>query len=422
MLLRFFVKNFRSIRDRQELTLVASSLRDLEQSKMHIEAIGVDALRVAAMYGANASGKTSVIRALHYMASAVINSQRTWPPSGPIPVEPFLLDSVSAATPSTFEVDLVIDGTRYNYGFSLDSLRVIEEWLLAFPRGRKQVWFRRRAEQDDGFRFGKYLLGENRSIQSLTRPNSLFLSAAAQNGHQQLLPIFEWFSKRLSVVSPTYRDAFRLSAVRMCDTDDGRERLLRFLESADLGIVGIDAKEREIPEKLQTAFRVFLKSITDAEPPTDANTIPDIHLRHQSSDGAAIALEFENESDGTKALFALAAPVSSALSTGGVLCIDELDSSLHPVLALQVVQAFVDPASNTSGAQLIFSTHDTNLLDADLLRRDQIWFTEKDRSGATHLYPLSDFRPRRGENLQRGYLQGRYGAIPLPSRLVSSDG
>lgn len=423
MLLRFAIQNFRSIRDRQEISLVASSLKDVEQPKIAIESLGLDVLRVMAIYGANASGKTSVLRALAYMANAVLQSQRSWPPSGPIPTEPFQLDAESNARPSTFEIDIVIDGTRYNYGFELDSKRVFAEWLLAYPRGKKQTWFRRSTTDGDAqFRFGKNLLGENRAIQNLTRPNSLFLSAAAQNGHQQLLPIFKWFSDRLDVVNPARRQMLQFSAARLCETDEGRRALLRFLSAADLGIVDVDVKERDVGEKFQNAFRIFLKSITETELPEEPAKFPEIHLRHQAGGRAPVALDFDDESDGTKALFALAAPVFHALSTGGVLCVDELDSSLHPILALHVVRAFVDPDTNTTGAQLIFNTHDTNLLDVDLLRRDQIWFTEKDQGGATHVYPLSDFRPRRQENLKRGYLQGRYGGVPIPSRLIAGDG
>jgi uncharacterized protein len=426
VLIRFAVENFRSIRDRQEITLVASSLKDLDQGKIPVKSLGLDLLRVLAIYGANASGKTNVLRALEYMARAVISSQRHWTPSGPIPIQPFRLDPASAGRPSTFEIDIVLEGTRYNYGFQVTSARVLSEWLLAYPNGKKQTWFRRAADRETEFQFGKYLLGENRAIQNLTRTNSLYLSAAAQNGHQQLLPIFNWFANQVDVVNPARRDVLRLSAVRMCDNPAGRATLLRFLSAADLGIVDVDVKERDMDEKFTNAFRIFFTSITDSEPPPDSiPPMPDIHLRHQAVKGKPpIALEFEEESDGTKALFSLAAPVFHALSTGSLLCIDELDSSLHPILALQVVKTFAQPSTNPLNAQLIFNTHDTNLLDTDVLRRDQVWFTEKDQTGATHIYPLSDFKPRRQENLERGYLQGRYGAIPIPGRLlaIGTDG
>lgn len=423
MLIRFSVKNYRSIRDRQDFSLVASTLKDRDPDQIELGSLGVRILRTAAIYGANASGKTNVLRAIAYMANAVLQSQRTWPPSGPIPVEPFLLDRQQAVSPSEFEIDIFIDGTRFNYGFEISAQEVLSEWLLAYPRGKKQTWFIRSSKEEQEFRFGKSLGGENRSIQNLTRRNSLFLSAAAQNGHPQLLPIFNWFDKTLDVINPAKRGALQFSAVRMCETEAGRRTLLQFLKSADLGIVDVDIEERDVGEKFQSALRVFLKTVTDLDPPTfDSTKIPEIHLRHRAANDESVALDFEDESDGTRTLFALATPVFNALATGGVLCVDELDASLHPILALQIVKAFVDPRVNTKNAQLIFNTHDTNLLDADLLRRDQIWFTEKEPRGSTQLYPLSDYKPRRGENLERGYLQGRYGGIPIPERLLSSHG
>jgi hypothetical protein len=358
---------------------------------------------------------------LAFMAGAVIKSQREWSPSGPMPREPFLLDSSSIEQPSTFEADILIDGTRYRYSFSLSATRVLSESLLAYPNGKKQTWFERDSSREVEFRFGKNLSGENKTIQNLTRPNSLFLSAAAQNAHQQLLPIYEWFDKKLDVVNPARLSTLRLSAVRMCDSPEGRSTLLELLSAADLGIVDLDVAEKQVDEKFSSAFRVFMKTVTDTEPPADAlPPMPEIHLRHKAANVThPVALDFDQESDGTKALFSLAAPIFHTLASGGVLCVDELDTSLHPLLALQVVKTFSQLRTNPRNAQLIFNTHDTNLLDSDVLRRDQIWFAEKDTGGATHVYPLSDFKPRRQENLEKGYLQGRYGAVPVPGRLVT---
>lgn len=421
MLIRFSVENFRSIRERQELSLVAARIKDLPEATFQAESLGLRLLRVVAVYGANASGKTNVVRALAYMVGAIKNSQRRWSPTGEIPVDPFLLDEVSAGNPSGFEVDALIDGIRYTYGFRLDRTRVLAEWLRAYPRGKKQTWFKRDTASPTEFRFGKNLIGENRTIQKLTRPNSLYLSAAAQNGHQQLLPIFNWFAKRFGFVNPASRRTLQFSAVEMCNTPEGRSNVLRFLSAADLGIVDIDIGKREINEKVKNAVQVLIQTLTDSEEVVDPAEIPDIHLRHQTAKGGArVPLDFDEESEGTKALFSLTAPVFQTLSKGGVLCVDELDSSLHPILALQIVKLFSSPETNPHNAQLIFNTHDTNLLDDELLRRDQIWFTEKDRTGATHLYPLSDFKPRRHENLEKGYLQGRYGAIPVPGRLFTA--
>ena len=421
MIIRFAVENFRSIRERQELSWVASALKDLEQMTTDVPSVGVSLLHVLAIYGANASGKTSVLRALSFMTHAVVNSQGSWRPTGPIPIQPFLLDEESNGRTSYFDIDLIIDGVRINYGFELDSSQVHREWLYAYPRGKKQIWFERQSGSEKEFHFGKHLQGENRSIQSLTRANSLFLSAAAQNGHQQLLPLFQWFATKLDVVNFSRRGGVSMKAAELCKEPSGRAALLKLLAAADLGIVDVDITERKLDEKTEGALRAFINSLSEKEAEFDAK-LPEIRLKHQAADGKSVALRFDDESEGTKALLSLAFPVLHAIKEGGLLCVDELDASLHPLLALEIIKAFLDPALNVRGAQLIFNTHDVNLLDSEILRRDQIWFTEKDGEGSTHIYPLSDFRTRRHENLKRGYLQGRYGAVPVPSPMLGFYG
>lgn len=415
MLVQFRVENHRSLRDEQTLSMVASSLGAPGDPRLHAaEGLGEALLPAVALYGANASGKTNVLHALGFMAEAVRGSHRLWEPGSGTPREPFAL-SERAGDPSLFEVELLVGGVRHRYGFVLGAEGVEEEWLYAWPRGRKQVWFER---EGTSFNFGDNLKGENETIKKVTRANSLFLSAAAQNNHAQLSPIFEWFqSARFELRRPqaTTLDPRHTAALErmFADSRQGslfeldetrlrhRESVVRLLRAADVGILDINLLSRE-----QGPHRRRL----------GGGARFDLFFLHASSDERGAWLPLEVESAGTVTLLGLAVYIVDVLHRGSLLCVDELEASLHPALALELLRLFQDREHNPGGAQLLFTTHDTNLLGNVLgeppLRRDQIWFTEKDDAGATHLYPLTDFHPRRQENLERGYLQGRYGAIP----------
>jgi AAA15 family ATPase/GTPase len=425
MLLRFRVENHRSLRDEQELSLVAASLSD--EARGLIELDKKDAIvPVAAIYGANASGKSNVIHALEFMRRVVVDSHRSWSPEGPIPREPFALDPASASAPTLLEVDFRVAGVRYRYGFVVDSQRVLEEWLYAWPSGRRQLWFARDVDETPHFQFGKHLKGENHVIQNVTRPNSLFLSASAQNNHPQLTPLYSWFARGLRTFRHDSSEFQLLSVARRLvlersapsEAPTWKARLLTLLQSSDLGISDVEVDAHSITD-LTSRRRWF-------GPPGDGSRVPLLFTHQTAPDRPAAQLTLEQESRGTATLVALAIPLLDVLAEGGVLCVDELDASLHPLLALQIVELFCDRESNPQGAQLIFNTHDTNLLgnllDRTPLRRDQIWFTEKDSDGATRLFPLTDFHPRKQENLERGYLQGRYGAVPFLQLLTAGLG
>lgn len=408
MLIRFRAENFRSIKDEQELSLVASAFTEHTESLVHVPQYDINLLRAAGIYGANASGKSTVVDALAFMQSAVAESQTTWTPHGGVPLTPFALAKAYADSPSTFAVDLLLDGVRHEYGFVADSSRIREEWLYAWPRGRRQEWFTRDAARKDEFAFSRLLPGENRAISALTRPNSLFLSAAAQNNHEMLLPMHRWFTDHLLVAGDGADRNLGRRIARRCQDLSYRQSIVELLKQADLGISGIELidfgegrGDREELRRAVTAGKVDLFS-----------SVLDLRFVHRTRVGGDVTLPFWDESAGTRTLFALAGAMVDALASGGTLVVDELDRSLHPHLATHIVRTFNTPATNPRNAQLIFNTHDTNLLDAGVLRRDQVWFTEKGDDGATHLFPLTDFRARKYENLQRGYLQGRYGAVP----------
>lgn len=413
MLIRFRVENFRSLRDEQELSFVATPLSDSPEAVVKLTQPNIGVVRVIGIYGANAAGKSTILEAMKYMRDAVLYSQRNWSPEGGVPRNPFVLDSAKRTEPSMFEVDLLLQGTRYRYGFVANSDRVVEEWLFAYPQGRKQRLFIRDVSMADEFSFSRHFPGENKTIQSLTRPNSLFLSAAAQNNHKLIAPIFRWFSYSLAFVDDSNREILWRSTAERFKRPEYKEGILDLIQRADLGISAIDVVDEEVPEKVRSMFRrMFEEQPEILDQLMAADSTPVITLRRSVGEADA-AIPFAHESRGTQALFGLSGPVVETLRNGGVLCVDEIDASLHPLMVVELIRLFNDPESNPNNAQLLFNTHDTNILEIGSLRRDQIWFAEKDGRGATQLYPLTDYHARRKENLKRGYLQGRYGAVPL---------
>ena len=424
MLLKFRFSNFRSFRTEQELSLIASRLAGSGYGLFSPPGLGEQVLPVAAIYGANASGKTAVIKAFEFMANAVKFSHSQWQPDQRIPVEPFAGDD--PALPSEFSVDFLLAGIRYQYGFAANSQAILREWLFVYPQRKKQVWFKR--VEGAPISFGAKMPGENKVIESLVRKNSLFLSAAAQNNHAVLSPVYGWFAQPTSFVIGHHgqigRAAYGAHAARFCQEEADRATIARLLTQADLGIADLSVEDAPLGEFSKRMFELIL---TRLPPGTSSPEVPEKHkvirlLHHVGN--RTVPFELEQESSGTLAYLALLGPVVSLLKNGGILWVDELDASLHPLMAVQIIRLFSNPASNPRSAQLIFNTHDTNLLGSGDLRRDQIWFTEKDSTGSSHLYPLTDFKPRRQENLENGYLQGRYGAIPFihPDYLTGNTG
>ena len=396
MLIEFRVENHRSLRDEQALTLEASRIG--EPSDLRPRSIAGHAERLlpaAVIYGANASGKSNVLAALAFMREAVILSHRRWEPDGGIPRTAFAWGG-KRKEPSMFEVTLLIGETKYEYGFSVGDETVEEEWLSAWPNNREQVWFEREGRE---FSFGEHLRGPNAAVREVTRPNALFLSAAAQHGHEQLMSLFSWF-RRIFPVNVTGRNFVMAHAALMPEmffladdeersvlpkddtTDSLARRIRNLLKAADIGIIEVKRidGERELRGRKIRQQRIL--------------------LQHQAGDDDSW-LDLDEESAGTKTLFRMAPSIFGALDSGGLLLVDELESSLHPLLGLTIVRLFNSPKTNPKNAQILFTTHDTNLmgttLGEPLLRRDQIWFTEKDKDGASQVYPLTNYKPRKSE-------------------------
>jgi len=417
MLLKFRFSNFRSFRTEQELSLVASKLPGSGNGLFSPPGLSEQVLPVAAIYGANASGKTAVIRALGFMTDAVNLSHAQWLPDARIPVDPFI--GAAKTAPSEFAVDILLAGVRHQYGFAVDSEAVRHEWLYVYQNGARQVWFER--AEGGAISFGSEMPGENKTIEALVRKNSLFLSAAAQNNHRALSPVYSWFSHRLSF-RIAERAVYGVNAAEFCEDERDRAVITRLLSHADLGIAEIQLEDIPWPESAKNYMELVATWPVAATLP-GKQVLRVIRLLHRIGD-QNVPLEPGQESNGTIAYLSLIGPIVSALKWGETLCIDELDASLHPLIAIELIRLFSNPETNPLDAQLVFNTHDTNLLSSGELRRDQIWFTEKDSAGGSHLYPLSDFKPRRQENLENGYLQGRYGAIPFihPDYLTGTEG
>ncbi len=421
MLVEFRVTNFRSIKETQIVSMIASSDRSLPDNIIESEALGKLRLnRSAVMYGANASGKSNLIAAIAFVRDFVRNSTslrglretRESDTETYIPIVPFMLDATMRETVSEFELIFIQRNIRYQYGFRADRRRLHSEWLIAYPFGQPQRWFERTLRDDGTYDWefrSKYFRGEKQRIADVTRADALYLSVGANFKLEQLSDVYEWFM-HLSIVRPLDRLGPRrsLTAQRAYRDVTFHQRIRDLLAHADVGIVDFKVEELSDEPYVQRSF------VTEEERPISRRIRYDVTLAHQGpNDQEPTFLPIEEESRGTQQLFEIARRWIDALDRGYVLIVDELDSSLHPLLARKLVELFHDPKLNRNNAQLIFNTHDVTLLDQALFRRDQIWFTEKDREGATHLYPLLEFSPRREEALAKGYLQGRYGAIPF---------
>jgi hypothetical protein len=331
-----------------------------------------------------------------------------------------MLSTASRSEPTAFEIMFAIGGTRFHYGVELTTERVTKEWLVAYPMGRPQRWFEREFRREDGsttWWFGPNFKGERKQRQvwqNSTRSNALFLSAAVQLNNEQLRPVFDWIVHKLIVLAPGI-DFNPFLSLEMLKQDETRQRLMHFISAAGVEIDRLELREEE---GLASVVPLVANVPGLVIPPQAAvaQKVLRVLAWHKASDGSDdVAFDMGEESDGTRKLFEFAGGWLRALDSGATLFVDELDRSLHPKLTHYLVQLF-NSKTNRNNAQLVFTTHDTTLLDPDLLRRDQVWFVEKNPQRASHVYSLLEFSPRKDEALERGYLKGRYGAIPLIGR------
>jgi len=414
MLIEFSAANFRSLRNRQTFSLTKAKGDELVETNTFktVAANEFELLRSAAIYGPNAGGKSNFLLALQAMRRVILESSTNLQRGDKLPVTPFRLSKTPLHAPSEFEVTFIVNQVRYQYGFTATEDRIHEEWLLAYPSGRPQRWIDRAwSEQSKSYdwELGAKLMGEKQLWQKSTRDNALFLSTAVQLNSEQLKPIYDWFKDTLHMANISgWSPGFSASLCEMRE----KMQVMDFLHAADLNIEDIVVETepfdiKKLPDDMPTHVKkMFADELKDSK-------LFDIKTVHKSEEGDRVTFDFEDESDGTQKLFAFAGPWIDALSNGYILFIDELHDNLHPRLVQFLVKLFHNSETNPKNAQLIFTTHETSILNQEEFRRDQIWFCEKGEDQATTLYPLTDFSPRKGrENLELAYLSGRYGALP----------
>lgn len=421
MLVRFEAENVRSFRDHFELSMLATRLSEpgvVRTVRVNERGSTSRVLPVACVFGANASGKSNVLRAMADMRACVMHSFRLGDPDTPIPRSPFRLDAGSVDRPTRLEVDLVLGGVRHQYGFVYDDERFIEEWAYSYPKARQTVLFER-----DGMRVshGARERARGKAVAQLLRPNALYLSTSAAAGHDTLMPLYRWFASNLGLAEAANRGLRHARTVSLLQDQRQRRRVLDLVRVADLGIVDVRVEpfDPDFVDRVRRAVRILDGKEGDAET-VDADVAVDVlgalRLAHAGSAGP-VEFDVGDESLGTVVWLGLVGPLLDALREGTVLLADELDSSLHPRLAEAVVRLFQDPESNPRNAQLITNAFDTSLLGDSvtprLLGRDQVWLTDKAPDGATTLRSLADYAPRKEEDIAGRYLHGRYGGVPL---------
>jgi hypothetical protein len=333
------------------------------------------------------------------------------------PYSPFKLSKASREAPSEFEITFIQEGIRYEYGFSMGPKQIEREWLIQHvesgsrTRGRKlfdRAFDKRKKEY--AWHFGPFFKGQRATWMKSTRDDALFLSVATQLNSPQLRSVFDWFQKKLVAIVGTTKLNQSLT-LKLWEEPDGKGRLLPFLKEADLGIVDVQIRKEPLPVAGAIAIR---GAIIDQRPGSATPDVVRIMLSHLSDDPSRpVDFDFEDESSGTQILFLTAGAWLNVIKNGEVLLFDEIDTNMHPRLLLFLIRKFHSALTNPHKAQLICSTHNTSLLDREIFRRDQFWFVEKQRTGASKLYPLTDFSPRNDEVIERWYMRGRYGALPV---------
>ncbi len=423
MILQFSIKNYRTFKEKAILSLVASNYDKNTRENDNIafnEKFGLRLLKNAVIYGANASGKSKLLDAFAFMRHYVLNSSKESQKGDEIDVQPFKLNSETEKEPTEFEIIFIYKNIRYRYGFEVNRKKVVSEWLYYKPKTKEiELFYRENNNYDThsrNFSKGKTLIKEG-----LVRDNALLLSVAAQFNDEISINVLDWF-KRLKTLSGLNESDYQEYTMSKIKEPIHKAKILDFLKAADLGIKDIKLQKldveklpKDLPKELKERI---LREINEEK----MELISDILTTHKKYDATGRSIDNVNfsfdddESSGTKKFFALTGPILDVIENGYTLVIDELDSKLHPNLVCRIVSLFNSKEFNPKNAQLIFNTHDTNLLNAGLFRRDQIWFTDKNKFGEAKLYSLSDFKSdevKKNEAYEENYLRGKYGAVPF---------
>ena len=424
MLVEFSVGNFRSFYEPVTLSMQAAKLRASDKRLDQENVFQVDGqrlLRSAAIYGANASGKSNLIRAMQFMRDFVLHSSKESQAEEPIDVERFRLSTATLDSPAYFQIVFYLGDRRYRYGFEVDEYRVCSEWLY-HARQRETRLYVREGQQFDLSSVFK----EGWGLEKRTRENALLLSVVAQFNGELAMALLGWFRTRLRIVSGLSDALYGPLTMERFEADEAfRQQVLAFVREADLAISSIDVERRaygKVPVSLEPhgwidrlpASYPGKMALRETQP-----AIARVTTRHQVFDRGHNPTGWETfdliaqESEGTQKIFYLCGPLMETLDQGRVLIIDEMEARLHPFITRAIIRLFHSPQTNPRDAQLIFATHDTSLLDRRRFRRDQIWFAEKDKYGATDLYSLAELQVRNDASFDKDYVAGKYGAVPF---------
>ena len=406
MLIQFSIENFRSIKNRITFSMLASSDKSMEDNSFKVLTLNNDRLlRTAAIYGANASGKSNIINAISFLKKSVTSSHKSQK-GIPMPFDPFRLDEKSIKSPSQFEIIFIKNNIKYIYGLSVKE-KVIKEYLYYYPKGKKAMIFKRNNTKNYKFSIDEK---EQKFYAEKTPENVLYLSRATQLNYSKTSQPFEWFDHDLRIIGPLENPVIHDFTASLLENKKNKKLILKALSTADMSIddiftsrkkVSLNDLPKHIPEKIA---KILFSEKEDWEELI-------VKTKHKNQ-----IFNFNDESEGTKKFFSLIGPWIDSLRNGYIVFVDELDTKLHPILNIFLIKLFQDSTQNIKNAQLIFATHNVNLLDQNLFRRDQIWFTEKiPEENRTDLYSLVEYRPRKDKNLRKGYLAGRYGALPYIS-------
>ncbi len=419
MLIEFSIGNYRSFREPVTLSMMATPLRD--DSRLDADSIfqvgKLSLLRSAAIYGANASGKSNLVRALATMRNLVLNSATKIQAGEKLPIAPFRLDVSTRQQPAYFQIIFFLNGRRYRYGFEADEEKIYSEWLYHAAQRETRLFVREGQIFDIANTFRREATS---SLQRQTRANALFLSVLAQFNSKTASELLNWFRLHLRFISGLNDDAYAGYTMDRLENDDNfRRRVQEVIRLADTGILDISVQTLPADHPgLSDELRLMLKNLASQKnKPESEFSVKNIQVKHALFDGSQRVdetfFDIRDESEGTQKFLALLGPLFDVLENGWTLFVDELEARLHPLLTREIVRLFNTRTTNPKNAQLIFATHDAGLLGECLLRRDQIWFTQKNRYGATELYSLAEMKERKDASYLKNYLTGRYGGIPL---------
>ncbi|MDR0940704.1 MAG: ATP-binding protein [Bacteroidales bacterium] len=418
MLVQFTVGNFLSFNQKRTLNLEAKGISELKSNISTFKTEKI--LRSAVIYGANSSGKSNLIKALERMREVVLTSVRL-NDSDELNYSPFLLSTETENQPTFFEIVFWQNSTKYRYGFEYNLTQIVNEWLFTGKSKKTEQPLFIRTEDGIGVS-EKFKEGEGH--ESKTNDNRLFVSLVAQLGGEISKNILVFF-KDYNVLSGLEHNDYTGFTMRMLHKNlNGCEDSLKLYQKLQLGFQDIKAIESdfnpfELPKDIPAELKKELIKDFSGKKSIGLKTIHNKFDKKGTIIDSVFLDKLRNESEGTNKIIDLSGPIINTLQQGKVLIVDELDAKLHPLITMRIVELFNSPEPNLNNAQLIFATHDTNLLGEELFRRDQIWFTEKDEQEQTDLYSLHDFnlpdgsKVRNDSNLEKNYMRGRYGAIPF---------